>query len=79
MGRPYTAKRFCVSSLDKSGTFAALLIQVHVLRVLVHLGTDSEIIQNPNVATASIHVLTGPYDNTNYDQSTDRKQCKCKQ
>lgn len=47
VGRPYIAKCFCVTSLDKGGMFAGLLIQFHIHRVLSHLGTDSEIIQIP--------------------------------
>lgn len=44
-GESYTAKS-SVSSRDKSGMFAALLIQFHIL---LHLGSDSEIKQIPNV------------------------------
>lgn len=65
MGRSYTAKSFCVTSLDKSGMFAGLLIQFHIHCVLLHLGTDSEIKQIPNVAIISTHVLIVPHYNTN--------------
>lgn len=45
--------------------FAGLLIQFHIHCVLLHLGTDSEIKQIPNVAIISTHVLIVPYYNTN--------------
>lgn len=36
--------------------FAGLLIQFHIHGVLLHLGTDSEIKQIPNVAIVSIQL-----------------------
>lgn len=41
--------------------FVGPLIQFHLHRVWLHLDTNSEIYQNPNVAIVSIHVLIVPY------------------
>lgn len=61
----YAVKYFCVTSLDKSGMFAGLLIQFHKHHVLLHLGTDSEIKQIQNVTTVSIQELLVLCYNTN--------------